>query len=147
MAFRVPPDPYDLLVQRLLENVDLTRQAAERGFQAQREERLIGEERAFQQEQLQQQRAWQESDYLRQRNDRLTEQAMVQRAAQASAYQNLIGYITPEHEDYALHQAALRALSQPLNAEGEDAWELVNSGRLVVDIDGQPTEVSVYSLL
>lgn len=147
MAFRVPPDPYDLLVQRLLENVDLTRQAVERGLQAQREERLIGEERAFQQEQLQQQRAWQESDYLRQRKDRLTEQAMVQRAAQASAYQNLIGYITPEHEDYALHQAALRALSQPLNAEGEDAWELVNSGRLVVDIDGQPTEASVYSLL
>lgn len=147
MAFRVPPDPYDLLVQRLLENVELTRQATERGFQALREERLVEEERAFQREQRQQERAWQEADYLRQRNDRLTEQAMVQRAAQASAYQNLIGYITPEHEDYALHQAALRALSQPLNVEGEEAWELVNSGRLVVDIDGQPTEVSVYNLL
>lgn len=50
-------DPYELLIQQFLQNVQQGSQAVERRFQGQREERLIGEERDFQTGLIEDQRA------------------------------------------------------------------------------------------
>lgn len=134
MAFQ-PPRPWDELIKQLLGNVQNSAQATERGLQARREERIIGEERAFQTQRDARQRQWQMDDAAQQRENELTDQANTIRLGQIQRLQAFMPYLDPSSDTYRLASRVLQALTSPSTLTGQVAWE--NALRAEVMVDGQ----------
>lgn len=135
MAFQ-PPRPWDELIKQLLGNVQNAAQATERGLQARREERMIGEERAFQVERDETRRQWQLDDSDKQREYELTDQANTARLGWINRLQASLPYVDPRSELYKQASALLAALTAPSDLTGQAAYD--NALRAEVVIAGQP---------
>lgn len=135
MAFQ-PPRPWDELIKQLLGNVQNAAQATERGLQAQREERMVGEERAFQVERDETRRQWQLDDTAKQREYEQTDRANTMRVGWINRLQDALPYVNPNSDLYQQAMALLNALTEPSDLTGEEAYQ--NALRAQVVIAGQP---------
>lgn len=147
MAFR-PINPYDALIQQFLGNVNRTADATERGLQAQREERLIGEERTSQAAvattAFDRQRQLNTEDFNRQAQHDFTNQAYTMRQERLKELQDVFPYIGNDPAAMADYFTAVELLTRPVTNVGRDALNAVTRGVLVSD-DGR--EINVFDLI
>lgn len=132
-------DPYATLIQQFLENTQGVAQANEQRFVRQREERLIDEEREYDQQIRGQAYAREDEVEARRREQALTDAANAYRRQNAEVLRGLLGTVDPGSPEYQEMMGVFNSLLQPSTLTGQQAMDAATQGS--VSLDGQTYNV------
>jgi hypothetical protein len=130
MSFR-RIDPYEQQIEQFLKNMEQGTAAVANRFEGQRQERLVGEERAYQDSVRV--AGFQREDDVRMDERRANQVAAAQawRISEAATMRQLLSYMSPDSEEFRQAMVALDQLQQPIPSDADPAtfWTIdINLG-------------------